>query len=321
MRLSSGFRESKIILVANEFDLFTILSEKRLSASEIAAKIHVDGRALAIIMDALAAMGFLIKENDLYRNSEATERFLVKGKSDYKGYLLKFMNSSWKHWGNLEETIRTGQADLEADLPKQSQREYNQMYIRAMDNVGRERAERVAKKLDLSNVRKMLDIAGGAGTYSIAFAKESPQLTSVVLDLPFPLEVALENIEQNGLPDRISTRAGSYWEAEYEPEYDLVLISQIIHGLSYSLCAKLIERSVCALAPGGRMIVSDSILSEDRTYPYHAALFSAYMLATTKQGQSYTFNEVREWMESAGLGNIRRIELDAESEMIEGVKV
>jgi len=321
MRLSSGFRESRIMLAANEFDLFTALSEKRLPSSELAEIIQVNARALAIIMDALAAMGFLIKDNDLYRNSEATEKFLVKGKPDYKGYLLKFMNTSWKHWGNLEETIKTGSADLEADLPNQSQREYNQMYIWAMDNVGRERADRAAKKLDLSNVSKMLDIAGGAATYSIALAKENPQLTSVVLDLPFPLEVASDNIAQNGLTDRISTRTGSYWDAEYEPVFDLVLISQIIHGLSYSQCAKLIERSVHALAPGGRMIVSDSILSEDRTYPYHAALFSAYMLATTKQGQSYTFNEVREWMESAGLGNIRRIELDAESEMIEGVKV
>lgn len=321
MRLSAGFRESKIILAANEYDLFTELSEKRLTSSEIAKKIHVNARAIAVIMDALTAMGFLIKENDHYRNSEVSERFLVKDKPDYKGDLLKFMNGSWKHWSNLEETIKTGVINLEADLLNQLEREYNQVYIRAMDNVGRERAERVAKKLDLANVRKMLDIAGGAATYSIAFAKANPQLTSVVLDLPFPLEVASENIEKNGLQDRISTRTESYWDAEYEPEFDLVLISQIIHGLSYSQCAELVKRSVHALTPGGRMIIHDSILSEDRTFPYHAALFSAYMLATTEQGRSYTFNEVLEWMTRAGLGNIRRIELDAESEMIEGVKV
>ena len=321
MRLSSGFRESKIILTANEFDLFTVLSENRLPSNEIAETIQVDARALAIIMDALSAMGFLIKEDDLYRNSETTERFLVKGKSDYKGHLLKFMNRLWKHWNNLEETIRTGSADLEADLPGQSEQAYNQVYIWAMDNIGRERAERAAKKLNLSNVRKMLDIAGGAATYSIAFAKENPQLNSVILDLHFPLEVASENIEKNGLKNRISTLTGSYWETEYEPEFDLVLISQVVHGLSYSQCTELIKRSVYALAPGGRMIVSDSILAEDRTFPYHAALFSAYMLATTERGQCYTFNEVREWMENAGLSNIRRIELDAESEMIEGVKI
>jgi len=167
----------------------------------------------------------------------------------------------------------------------------------------------------------MLDIAGGAATYSIAFAKENPQLTSVVLDLPFPLEVASENIEKNGLQDRISTRAESYWDAEYEPEFDLVLISQVIHGLSYSQCAELIKRSAKALVPDGRMVIHDSLLSEDRISPYFAALFSAYMLAATEQGRCYTFNEVREWMESAGLGNIRRIELDGESEMIEGAVI
>ena len=320
MRLSVGFRESKIILAANEFDLFTVLSEKQLRSGEAAEMIQVDARALAIIMDALAALGLLIKENGFYHNSEAAERFLVKGKPDYKGDMLKFMNGSWKHWINLEETLKTGSVDLEADLANQSQRTYNQTYIRAMDNVARDKAERIASKLDIAHVRKMLDIAGGAATYSIAFARENSQLTSVVLDLPFPLEVASENIEKNGLQNRIYTRTGSYWETKYESEFDLVLISQIIHGLSYSQCAELIKRSVSALVPCGRMIVHDSILSEDRISPYFASLFSAYMLATTKDGQCYTFNEIREWMEDAGLVSIRRIELDDETEIIEGVK-
>jgi cyclopropane fatty-acyl-phospholipid synthase-like methyltransferase len=165
----------------------------------------------------------------------------------------------------------------------------------------------------------MLDVAGGAATYSIAFAKANPQLSSVVLDLPFPLEVARENIERDGLSDRIATRAESYWDAEYEPEFDLVLISQVIHGLSESQCAELIRRSARALAPDGRMVVHDSILSEDHTFPYHAALFSTYMLATTEQGRCYTFDEVGKWMTDAGLGDIRRIEVDAESELVEGV--
>jgi len=319
MKLAAGFRESKIILAANEFDLFTVLSEKHLRSDEAAEKTGVDARALAIIMDTLTSIGFLIKENGLYSNSQASERFLVKGKPEYKGDLLKFMNDAWKHWINLEETIRTGNADIEAFRTDQTQREYNRAYMRAMDNAAREKAERVAQKLDMSGVKKMLDIACGAATYSIAFAKQNPRLTSVVLDLPFPLETAAENIEMNGLQSRIFTRAESYWEAGYEPEFDLVWISQVIHGLGRSRCDELIKRSVKALAPGGRMIIHDSILSEDRTAPYFAALFSANMLATTEQGQCYTFTEVRDWMEAAGLDNIRRIELDDETEMIEGV--
>ena len=69
MKLAAGFRESRIILAANEFDLFTALSEKQLRADEAAEKVRADARALAIIMDALTAMSFLIKENGLYRNS------------------------------------------------------------------------------------------------------------------------------------------------------------------------------------------------------------------------------------------------------------
>ena len=321
MRLSAGFRESKIILAANDYGLFTKLSGTRMSAKKAANMTHADIRAITIVMDALVAMGFLTKENDCYGNTEVSERFLVKDKPDYKGDLLKFMNDSWNQWGNLEETIRAGDVKFGAALPDWSQGEYNKTYIWAMDNVGRERAERVSRKIDLSSVKKMLDIGGGAATYSIAFAKANPQLSSVVLDLPSTLEVAIANIAKNGLTDRIATRAESYWDAEYEPDHDMVLISQIIHGLSEAQCAELIRRSASALSPGGRLVVHDSILEEDRTAPYHAALFSAYMLATTESGRCYSFNETRRWMEDAGLTNIHGIEVDAESELIVGVRI
>jgi len=39
-----------------------------------------------------------------------------------------------------------------------------------------------------------------------------------------------------------------------------------------------------ASTPGGRMVMHDSILLEERTSPYYAALFSAYILPV-----SFTF--------------------------------
>jgi cyclopropane fatty-acyl-phospholipid synthase-like methyltransferase len=226
----------------------------------------------------------------------------------------------WKDYGNLGEIIKTGcmkQGPYSPDIKDDS---FVRAYIWGMDNMGKERARRIAEILDLSSATKLLDVGGGAATYSIAFAKKNPQLTSVVLDLPATLAIARENIEQNGFSGRISTQACSYWEMDYKLDFDVVWISQIIHSLGEEQVAELIQRAEAAVAPGGRLIIHDGFLGMDLASPYHAALFSVYMLAVTEQGRCYSTNEVMAWMMAAGLSKVHCVALDLESEMLVGIK-
>lgn len=319
MRLAGGFQESKILMTANDLDLFSEISAGRGSAEELASKLRVNRRALGILMNALVAIGLLRKENGSYTNTELSDRYLVKNRPEYLGDFVKFMSTQWKGYGNLGEVLRNGCLSPKV-APDERDEAYVRAYIWGMDNMGKERARRVAQALDLSSVRTMLDVGGGAATYSIAFAKENPKLTSVVLDLPATLEVARENIERNGVGDRVSTRACSYWEMDYKSDFDLVWISQIIHGLGEEQVTELIRRSAAAVAPGGRLIVHDSFLAEDYASPYHAAVFSVYMLAITERGRCYSLHEVKKWMNAAGLSDVHRVALDAETEMVEGIR-
>jgi precorrin-6B methylase 2 len=320
MHLAGGFRESRILLIANEMDLFSHVSAGTKSAEELAAIMHLNARALSIFMDALVAMGFLHKIGDRYRNTSLSEKYLVVDRPDYRGDILKFMNAHWNHWNNLGEVLKNGAIASNLQSPDPAESSYNQAYIGGMDNMGRERAAKVIQVLDLNAVERMLDVGGGAATYSIAFAKSNPRLTSVVLDLTNPLKVAQENIRRNGMSDQVSTWECSYWEADYKAEYDLVWISQIVHGLSERQSAELVHRSSAALRPGGRLIVHDSLLASNRASPYHAALFAVYMLAITEQGRCYTVEEAKNWLLDAGLKDVCRIELDSESEMVAGIK-
>ena len=62
---------------------------------------------------------------------------------------------------------------------------------------------------DFSGRRRLLDVGGGPGTYSIALVQQTPGLTSTVLDLPGVLEVTREIVEQTRLrrPHRRCCRA------------------------------------------------------------------------------------------------------------------
>lgn len=320
MRLAGGFQESKILMTANDLDLFSEVSAGCCSGEDLAAKLQVNARALMILMNALVAMGLLRKENGCYRNTELADRHLVKNGSEYLGDFIKLMNTQWEGYGNLGEVVMTGYLNQKGKVPNEKNSSYVRSYIWGMDNMGRDRARRIARTLDLSLVNKMLDVGGGAATYSIEFAKRNPQLTSVVLDLPATLDVARENIGRNGVGDRVITQACSYWDMDYKSDFDLVWISQIIHGLGEKQVAELIQRSANAVAPKGRLIVHDSFLDEDCSSPYHAAVFSVFMLAVTEHGRCYSVKEVEQWINSAGLADVHRVPLDAETEMVVGVR-
>jgi SAM-dependent methyltransferase len=321
MKVATGYRESKILLVANDLDLFTLLSQKSRSAEDLALQIHVEPRPLSILMNALVAMGFLSKENECFRNMGISERFLAQGSADYMGHFIKQSHIRWNQYNKLAETLKPGYVSAMQFNSPEDERNFTQSFIWGLDNVGHNTAAAVAQSLDLSCIRRMLDIGGGAATYSIAFAKQNPELTSVLIDLPLALEVARENIRLHELDDRIITMEGSYWELDYGTDYDLIWISNIIHGLGEAENEKLIAKAAQGLLPNGKLIVHDLLFMDDNyTFPYQAALFSVQMLAHSDNGRCYAAKEVQQWMIRAGLKKVHRIELESGFNMVVGSK-
>lgn len=320
MRMIMGFRESKILLAANDLDLFTRLDRGVCSVEELSAQMKVDAHALGILMDALTAMGILSKNGATYDNREMTRTYLVKGSPHYQGQFLSFLNYCYRQLSTLEERLMPAGTGKSLPFVSGDESRFARVYAWGMDNVAKERAERIARHLDLADAEKILDLGGGAATYSMAFASMNPRLTAVVLDLPPTLEIARENIKLNGLCHRIRFLAGSYWDLDYGSGYDLVWISQVIHSLDEFQGRELIRRGAEALAPGGRLIVHDSLLAEDRASPYYAAMFSVFMLALTQGGRCHTVNETRDWLIKAGLQDVCHFAFDSESDLLIGRK-
>jgi hypothetical protein len=307
--------------MANDLELFARLSNEPQSAEALALQCQLEPRALGILMNALVAMGFLSKRNGYYRNTDIAERYLIKGSPDYMGQFLKQSSLRWNRFGNLAEALKPGYAPDQLFHSLEEERDFTHSFIWGLDNIGHNAAAAIAQSLDLSGVRRMLDIGGGAAAYSIAFSKRNPKLTSVLVDLPLAQEVARDNIQRHGLSDRIIPMEGSYWELDFGADYDLAWMSNIIHGLGETENARLIAKSADALLPEGRLIVHDMFLFDDScTFPYQAALFPVQMLAHHGNGRCYAAKEVQEWMTHAGLKNMHRIQMDSGPDLMAGVK-
>lgn len=297
--LSRGFMESRVFLTAFELDIFTVMGSDEMSSEEIAGKLNADSRATDRLLNALCVTGAVKKENNKFKNSKAAEQFLVKGKPGYQAGIMHTVHL-WDSWSNLTKSVLKGGIAAEA-LFEEREDDWYEPFIAAMHNRAVNEAPGLIAEIDLSGVKKVLDVGGGSGAYSIAFVKAGDQVTATVFDLPNVVPLTQNYIRDAGLEESINTFAGDYKSDELPSGYDLAFLSAILHSNSAAENMDLFKKVGRALNSGGRIVVSDFIMDDDRVSPAFGAFFSLNMLVNTASGDTYTESEIKEWMEQAGI--------------------
>jgi (2Fe-2S) ferredoxin/predicted O-methyltransferase YrrM len=309
-----AFQDSRVILTAIELDAFTAIGEGA-TAEEAAARMGADARATGMLLHALVALGLLVKRDGRFFCAPAAARHFQAGSPFDTRVAMGHFSTLWRTWSRLTEAVRAGSAPAYDDLADRGD-EWTEPFIAAMHRIASEAAPAVVGAVGPAGVARMLDVGGGSGAYSIAFAKAEPGLHSEILDLPAVLAIARRHIDAAGLSGRIETRAGDLTSSTFGAGYHLVFISAICHMLSEEQNADLIRRAHAALAPGGRIVIQDFFLDPDRTSPKSAALFALNMLAGTRSGNTYTEGEYRDWMRQAGFGDAVRKRLPGPANLL-----
>ncbi|MGB9609406.1 MAG: methyltransferase [Bryobacteraceae bacterium] len=299
-----GFQESRILLTAVELDLFTHVGSGA-TATEVARRAGTDPRATEILLNALAAIGALLKKNGAFFNTPATAQYLVAGSPDFARPALMHTVHLFDSWAALTQCVRAGTAVHRPD-PEAADPQWTESFIEAMHWRAQKDAAELARIGRARNVRRMLDVGGGSGVYSIAFAKANPALHAEVFDREPVTRIARRHILAEGLEDRVTTRVGDLTRDDLGSGYDLVLLSAICHMLSPEENRSLLARCFRALAPGGRLLIRDFILDPGKTSPPQAALFAVNMLVNTRGGSTYTEEEYTAWLREAGFAGISR---------------
>lgn len=304
--MMAGFQQSRILLSAVELDVFTAVGEGA-TAQEVAAELKTDPRATGTLLNALVALGALVKRQERFENTPETARFLVAGSAEYARPALMHTVNMWNSWDTLTDCVRVGTAinppGVEAEDP-----EWTQHFIAAMHRGAQAAAKSMVAAVGAQGVRRLLDVGGGSGAYAIEFAKANPGLHAEVLDLAEVVPIAQRHIREAGLAGRVTTRVGDLTADEFGRGYDLILLSAICHMLGPEQNQDLIRRCHRATAPGGRLVIRDFILEPDRTSPRWAALFAINMLVATRSGSTYTEEEYRDWLLAAGYEKVTRPE-------------
>jgi SAM-dependent methyltransferase len=298
MQAARAFQESRVLLTALELDVFSALREGA-SATELSRKLGTHPRATEMLLNALVALGALLKCDGIFCCTEE-----AKALGPARMGLLHMVHL-WNTWSTLTECVKSGTA-VATRGPESFPEEHTRAFIAAMHARARDNAEQTVQLSGIRDAGRMLDVGGGSGAYSIAFAKTCPALHAEILDLGAVVPLAEEYIREAGLQDRVRVRPGDMRTTDFGRGYDLVLLSAVCHMWGEDDNRALIKRSAQALVPGGHLVIREFILNEDRTAPPFAAMFAVNMLVGTEHGNSYSESEYRAWMTEAGLGAIVR---------------
>ena len=313
-----GFMESRVILSAVELDIFTAVGQGA-TAAEVAGRVGTAGRATEMLLNALVAMGLLTKQNGVFHHTPVTRRYFVEGAPDDWRVATLHTVHLWQMWSTLTECVRLG-TSVTCDETVEQEENWTRAFITAMHRIAAERAPWVVRAVATGGVERMLDVGGGSGAYSIAFARASEKLRVDLLDLATVVPIAQGHIEKAGLAGRIKTLVGDLRTAEFGTGYNLVLVSAICHMLSPEANKDLFKRCHAALAPNGRIVIQEFILEPDKTAPKWAALFSLNMLVGTEAGSSYSQPEYAAWLRAVGFQDVHRIHLPGPSGLMLGTR-
>jgi predicted O-methyltransferase YrrM len=270
--------------------------------------LHTDARATEALLNALAALRLLVKRNDRFVNSPAAARYFTAGSRDNARPALLHTAHLWHRWSTLTACVRAGTA-VERDEIAGRGEDWTEAFIAAMHRNASERAPLVVRTVGAQDVLRLLDVGGGSGAYSIAFARANPALHADILDLAAVEPIAQRHIREAGVADRVRVRAGDLRCDALGEGYDMVFLSAICHMLDPAQNRDLLRRCMEALRPGGRIVIQDFILEPDKTSPRFAALFALNMLVGTRGGSSYSEPEYAAWLGEAGFREVHRVRL------------
>ncbi len=306
--IAYGFFMSKALFSALNIELFGHLADGPADIERLVQCTGVAENRLMTLISALVSVGLLGQDRDKFYNSPAAQRYLVPGAPAYFGDYYRFQIDRQIY--PMMTSLDAGLAGNEAGLAHQSMSDWlaededAEDFSRAQHAGSTGPAMMMAKAIDLTNVETLLDVAGGTGAYSMAFCRKYPGLSACIIDFPSVVKVAQGFISAEGMQDRISLIGENALTLKWPEGQDAILLSYLLSAVGGNDIQPLLRQAWQALKPGGKLILHDFMLEDNRSGPAASAGFFLSYLTSRIDAVSFTAAELSEWTLTEGFADI-----------------
>jgi O-methyltransferase domain/Dimerisation domain len=295
------FYPSRILLAATEMGLFTMLEQakgSKMTCQQISSALNaIEGR-MKIFLRTLAAFKILTtkseKGKDLtYSNSAATSTYLVKSKPNYLGGVLEMSSRyHYRYWSSISMALRTGIKQAEGKHGKTfsetvNQREGYEAYLESLGTIHAPAFRALAKALDFSKIKFMVDLGGGNGHLSSCVASEHKRVRCITGDLPSVQPLAERHVQACGLATRVKAVSVDFLQDALPSGVDMITMSMVMHERTPDERAMLIRKAYDTLpARDGVLVIIDYVLDERRRNEHGLFVSLNMLIETGSQGGS-----------------------------------
>lgn len=310
--LARAYSESAVLFSAIDLELFTHVDAGASDIEALAAAMGISRLNAERLVAVCLAMDLIRRVDGVLVNAPDTQRYLVKG-DRYAGAWMTFTRPDVEGWFRLTELLTSPdpptRLGMYADLTVERARSYH----RATASIGMGAGRRFCRDVDMAGRRRLLDIGGGSGAYSINAVQAYEGLEAVVFDLPPVVVVTSEYLAEHGVADRVTTVGGDFTADPLPADCDVAVMASNLPIYDAETIGGVVAKVYSALDPGGEFHLVGEMLAPDGVGPLDPALWGMQEILYGGGGRAHTRTECVGYLRDAGFEDV------TDSEFVPGV--
>lgn len=253
-KILDGYKAYQVVAAALELKLFDWLEKQgEGTREEIVAVLKINGMFARSFLHSLVELGLLTCADEKYANTGLASSFLVSRGEHYQGDWLKMSAGQGSKWNNLSEILTKAEPDMANFEAGPSGDFIKSLSQRSLRGELQAVTKAIAAWEGFSAARRILDLGGGHGLYSIALCQLNPHLKGIVFDKPHVVEYTKEFISKYNLENKLQVQGGDICFDELGTGYDIVIVSHLLYKFRKDLSSIFNKVSTC-LNPGGLLV-------------------------------------------------------------------
>jgi SAM-dependent methyltransferase len=306
LSVAEGFFGFSVLLALLKLKVFESIGENGKKLNDIALSLDVQPGTLARLMNAGVVLNLLETSDGItYRVASACRSVLLPSSGEhYLGNWIRNLEYFYLALSKLDEAVLKSGPTVDPSTSVGLDKEHTREFSLAMHNYASLRGKELSRFLDTTGCRSLLDLGCGPGTYGYCLGMANPDLELHLADFPAVLEVAKEVRMMYPLKNKISYLPLDAVKDDIPGSYDMILVSNTLHGLGESESRNLIRKLYGSINQGGSLVIQAQFLQDDHRGGRWPVLLDIMMLCVTEKGRNHSVAETKQWLEEACFSNI-----------------